>query len=469
MKRLLSLLIISIYLMNTFGQTSFSSSTHSQKNNGIKWDEGLSWQEVKEKAGRENKYIFLDCYATWCGPCKRMDNQVYVNDSLGYAMNDKFISVKVQMDKTKGDNTYIQSWYKDAAEISRHYLLEVYPTFLFFNPAGEIIHKDFGFKEVDKFISMVQTAMTPEKKWNDDYAEYEQLMVAFKQGTFQYDKLPFMATISKKIGDTVSRELIRLHENYVAKLSKKERYTKDNISFWSTLNLTSNRKILQFFFKDGEQIDRLMEKKGYAQAYVDKCIQNTIVNPFIYSQMKDPNAKSGVVFLNSSNGTIVSKSASHEEADWQKLYLLIRKDFDKKYSIRNLQKAKSTWYERHGNWIEYANVNLEMFKSFPPNVTNLSEAENINNLCWDIFININEKKYITQAIYWMEKLVQKNPHYFYLDTYANLLYKAGKKNEAIIWEEKAINSTPPGSKPLQWYKDALEQMKRGEFTYGIKW
>src|SRR5687768_11668505 len=78
---------------------------------GIKWTTGLSWQQVKQKAKTENKYIFLDCFTTWCGPCKVMDNNVYPNDSVGKYFNSKFISVRVQMDKTKKDNEQIQKWY----------------------------------------------------------------------------------------------------------------------------------------------------------------------------------------------------------------------------------------------------------------------------------------------------------------------------------------------------------------------
>jgi thiol:disulfide interchange protein len=43
---------------------------------GIRFEHGLSWAQVKEKAKAENKYIFMDCYATWCGPCKAMDKNV---------------------------------------------------------------------------------------------------------------------------------------------------------------------------------------------------------------------------------------------------------------------------------------------------------------------------------------------------------------------------------------------------------
>src|ERR1044072_3274365 len=73
---------------------------------GIKWTDSLTWQQIKEKAKKENKYIFVDCFTTWCRPCKKMDKDVYTNDSVGALLNEKFISVKVQMDATKADNEF---------------------------------------------------------------------------------------------------------------------------------------------------------------------------------------------------------------------------------------------------------------------------------------------------------------------------------------------------------------------------
>src|SRR5690349_5093161 len=81
---------------------------------GILWVDNLNWQQVLKKAKKEKKYIFVDCFTTWCGPCKKMDKEVYANDSVGDLLNAKFISVKVQMDSTKGDNEFTRSWYKTA-------------------------------------------------------------------------------------------------------------------------------------------------------------------------------------------------------------------------------------------------------------------------------------------------------------------------------------------------------------------
>ncbi len=98
---------------------------------GIKFEEGLSWHLIKEKAKKENKYIFMDCYTTWCAPCKAMDKYVFQDKSVGDLFNDRFISVKFQMDRTATDDEAIKSRYADAATVSGEYKVFSYPSYLF--------------------------------------------------------------------------------------------------------------------------------------------------------------------------------------------------------------------------------------------------------------------------------------------------------------------------------------------------
>src|ERR1700730_5445986 len=108
--------------------------TMAQVKKGIKFETLANWNQVLKRAKSENKFIFVDCYATWCGPCKYMDKEVYHNDSVGYFINAKFISVKVQMDTSKMDNDATKEWYTTARRLQGEYKVNAYPTFLFFSP-----------------------------------------------------------------------------------------------------------------------------------------------------------------------------------------------------------------------------------------------------------------------------------------------------------------------------------------------
>src|SRR5262249_36581602 len=111
---------------------------------GIQFEQNLSWQQVQAKAKQENKYIFAECYASWCGPCKQMDKTVYSVDSIGVIYNNSFVSFKVQCDTSKNDDSIVRAAYVDAYQIVTTYKITAYPTFLFFSPDGKLVHKDLG-------------------------------------------------------------------------------------------------------------------------------------------------------------------------------------------------------------------------------------------------------------------------------------------------------------------------------------
>ena len=79
---------------------------------GIKWSQGLNWKQVLQKAQKENKYVFVDCYATWCVPCKKMDKQAYTNDTVGNFFNEKIIAYYLFL------CDLIQVFYKSFTEIT---------------------------------------------------------------------------------------------------------------------------------------------------------------------------------------------------------------------------------------------------------------------------------------------------------------------------------------------------------------
>ena len=47
-------------------------------------DEGIifhagAFDDALAKAKVENKYLFVDCFTTWCGPCKDLEREVFID------------------------------------------------------------------------------------------------------------------------------------------------------------------------------------------------------------------------------------------------------------------------------------------------------------------------------------------------------------------------------------------------------
>jgi thiol:disulfide interchange protein len=65
---------------------------------GIKFVD-LSFEEALVQSKKQKKMIFIDAYASWCGPCKMLDRNTFPDRSVGTYFNDKFINFYIIKDK----------------------------------------------------------------------------------------------------------------------------------------------------------------------------------------------------------------------------------------------------------------------------------------------------------------------------------------------------------------------------------
>ena len=101
-----------------------------------------AWAAVVKKARAENKIIFLDAYASWCGPCKLLQKNVFTRGDVGDLFNKNFINIKVDMERGEGP------------QLARLFPLEAYPTLFFIEPSGKIIKKVIGYQTPEALIAI---------------------------------------------------------------------------------------------------------------------------------------------------------------------------------------------------------------------------------------------------------------------------------------------------------------------------
>ena len=120
---------------------------------GIDFVEKKTWKEILALAKKKNKLIFLDAYTTWCGPCKYLQQNVFTDGGVADFFNENFINVQLDMEQGEGKN------------LSTHYNIRSYPTLLFIDGNGLIVHKAIGAMEAGDFLDLGYDAIDPERQF----------------------------------------------------------------------------------------------------------------------------------------------------------------------------------------------------------------------------------------------------------------------------------------------------------------
>ncbi len=447
MKQLFVLLMLSLPFLVKSQQNPTST--------GIEWAEDLTWEQIKSKAKAENKFIFVDAYATWCLPCKKMDKEVYPDNKVGEIVNPKFISVKVQMDETSKDNEHVKAWYPVAQELQTLYQLEGYPSFLFFNPDGKLAHRSTGLHTSDDFIALVKDALT------DPDSRYKKNIEQFKRGLMDYIAMPQVAREAWKMKDkdisiAIAREF---KEKYVDKLGPEEAFTKLNLSllaeFSLDIPLRSDDRYFRFFYRYADQADSIINRMFFGKA--EKIAERVVLGIIRKEEIKDKVYKEG-------------KAIIDPKPDWNEIRNSIEKKYGKQFDDKFFPNTQISFYESAGDWKNYVKYVNKRIKKFPPKVKGntfgpqFGDAWHLNSYTWTLFKNCNDKKNLKKGISWINLSLQLEDTGYATDTKANLLYKIGKVKEAIALQERAVVM----SKNDTSIKEALSKMKAGLPTWPKK-
>lgn len=127
---------------------------------GIQFERG-SFAEALTKAKAENKLIFMDCYTTWCGPCKMLAKDIFPQKEVGDVFNKQFINLKVDMEKGEG------------VELAKKYGVQAFPTLLFMDAEGNVVHKIVGGTDAPGLIKNAEIAADPSKQIGAMHKRYD--------------------------------------------------------------------------------------------------------------------------------------------------------------------------------------------------------------------------------------------------------------------------------------------------------
>ncbi len=97
----LLLLALAVLAYSFMPKNDSSGNGDQGKVQGIRFIES-NWSKALQEAKKQNKLVFLDAYASWCGPCKLLKRNTFTDKGAGEFFNRNFINVAIDMEKGEG-------------------------------------------------------------------------------------------------------------------------------------------------------------------------------------------------------------------------------------------------------------------------------------------------------------------------------------------------------------------------------
>lgn len=463
--------IIGLWLLGTAACAALASDPAE----GIAFDRTRSWEEILTTARTERKPIFVDCFTTWCGPCKRMASEVFGNRDVGAYMQPHYYSVAMQLDRAKGDSPAVVGRYADAEAFAKRYDITAYPTLLFFSPDGVLTNKVIGAISPEKFLDEARAATT-----------FAANLATFRAGALKSENMIGLLQIATRLEDgeltkaivgkyvnhlegvpteellsPENRTFLREHAKdavqlgakcvaHILKMAPKDVFVEDNIRLIEVFVRSSDTEAFKFFQRHSQAIDDVMSQNESVRQQVrwfgyGRCYSWWVMDRVIAAEELRP----------------ADSTRAKSEPDWNAVKGRIAAKYGEMYAVRLVSELKVQYFKKAKSWESYASAAVILLKECGSRMS----AWRMNNLAFDIFRISDDRDELATALEWMvgAAWTEPNPNES-CDTYANLLYKLGRVNEAIALEEQA--SKMKGAEPA--VTENLEKMRRGAPTWPAK-
>lgn len=345
----------------------------------------LPFKELVAKAKKDNKIVFIDAYASWCGPCKMMERNVFTKKSVGDYYNSNFVNARFDMEKGEG------------REIAAKYGVRSYPTYLFLNGDGELVSQNFGYMEESMFLTIAQDINSPNNKKGS-------LKERFAKG----EKDPeFLINIMKLSSSSDFDFAKKASERYFENKKKTEEFTKDDVGLLLFFLKSTEDKNYTVFTERKAEIIKFLPEETYKE------FDNQMKLAKVVEQSVDTRNKT-------INSEYFMKTAEP---------LVGKHDAEVK-----LNQTKLSYYEQNANFPEYEKAALAYYRN-----TEAFEPNELLKAAWIFSEHIKTQSSLKQAAEWAEKSVMRGETSENTYILAKLYWLTGKKDMAKTYAEMSRN------------------------------
>ncbi len=283
---------------------SISFSNYAQ---GIEFVK-VKWQEALEMAKEQDKLMFVDSYAEWCGPCKRMAKHEFVKSDVGEIYNENFINLKLDMES------------KNGRTFDSKYPVSAYPTMFFLDGEGNVVKKIKGGQKGDQLIAMAKQAI----KGYDTSGKYKE---KYDNGDRSYDVVySYVKALNR-----ANKPSLRISNSYLK--SDPEITEEQKLKFYHIATVDADSKIFDMMVENKSGIIALIGEGEFDKKVKSAC--NKTVNKAIEYEtemlLDEAITKSKALTTGSETYELTAKMAYAKSMKDKSMYASAAKDITKIY------------------------------------------------------------------------------------------------------------------------------------------
>src|SRR3990172_7641161 len=373
-----------------------------------------SFNEAQELAKKENKLIFIDFYTTWCGPCKKMEKEVFPNNSVADFFNKNFINLRRDAEKGEG------------IKLATKYEIQVYPTLLFVSADGAMAHQACGFRDPEHFVELGALALDPEKRLAKSYNAY---LGGRKDPQFLAELINSMKSACGPVGKITS--------DYLGGQKEADLFSKAN---WELFN----RNVFDLDSREFKFVRK--NQKKFSALYGDSVVNKKISEIYL-KKVQD----------------IAKDTAKDKEKEFSDLKAEIRKTNLSQKDLL-LARADLNFYNNLSapNWQKFAEAATSGV--IENNGFYWDNPQRLNHFAWTFYEHVDYPIMLQKAVKWIRRSIELKKWPENNDTYANLLFKLGEIEQAIEVEttafQLAVNANRLDAKDYEETLKKFEEAKK---------